>query len=49
MRIRCEQITPAPEPDDRWIAVDDDTYEPGLPLGHGSTQVEAVIDLFETI
>ena len=29
-----------------WAAYDDD-YEPGLPVGYGSTEAEAIADLME--
>lgn len=38
---------PPPIPDRRhdWLAWDDDTYEPGCPVGEGATEDEAVADL----
>lgn len=32
-----------------WSAVDDDTYEPGNPIGRGATEQEAVDDLLEQL
>lgn len=28
-----------------WTAIDDETYEPGQPIGYGSTEQEAIEDL----
>lgn len=32
-----------------WIAVDDDTYEEGNPIGFGATEAEAIADLHNEI
>lgn len=50
MRIVTEYIFP-PIPDRRfdWSAIDDDTYEPGNPIGFGATKEEAISDLREQI
>jgi len=32
-----------------WTAVDDDTYEPGCPVGYGATEAEAIADLREQL
>ena len=32
-----------------WLAVDDDTYEPGRPVGHGETEKEAIDSLVAAI
>lgn len=46
MKIRTEHIFP-PIPDRQfdWCAVDDDTYEPGMPIGYGETEQQAIDDL----
>lgn len=38
---------PPPIPDRRWdwSAYDEDTYEGGMPIGHGATEREAIMDL----
>lgn len=48
MNIRTWNEYP-PIPDRRfdWGAVDDDTYEPGYPIGWGKTEQEAIADLLE--
>lgn len=28
-----------------WSAIDDDTYEPGSPIGYGETEQDAIDDL----
>jgi hypothetical protein len=50
MNIRTWYEHP-PIPDRRfdWGAVDDDTYEPGMPIGWGETESEAVADLLEQL
>lgn len=43
---------PKPIPDRRfdWDAIDDDTYDgPGSPIGHGTTEQEAIRDLLEQL
>ena len=37
--------TPIPVRCFDWLAVDDDTYEPGRPVGHGETEAEAISSL----
>ena len=32
-----------------WSAIDDDTYEPGCPIGWGATEQEAIDDLLEKL
>jgi len=32
-----------------WSAIDDETYEPGEPMGRGATESDAVTDLLEQI
>jgi len=32
-----------------WAAVDDDSYEPGSPIGLGRTATEAILDLLEIL
>ena len=32
-----------------WSAIDDDTYEPGCPIGWGATEQEAINDLLEKL
>lgn len=32
-----------------WYAIDDDTYEPGCPIGWGTTEQEAINDLLEKL
>ncbi len=32
-----------------WSAIDDDTYEPGDPIGYGATEAEAIADLMAQI
>ena len=32
-----------------WSAVDEDTYEPGCPVGYGRTKAEAVADLIDKL
>ena len=50
MKIRTEFVYP-PIPDRQfdWSAVDDDTYEPGCPVGSGRTELAAVKDLMQQL
>ena len=50
MKVKAEFIYP-PIPDRRfdWSAVDDETYEPGGPIGWGRTKGEAILDLFNCL
>jgi hypothetical protein len=32
-----------------WQAIDDSTYEAGMPIGHGRTKAEAIADLMEQV
>jgi hypothetical protein len=50
MKIRTEFVYP-PIPDRQfdWSAVDDDTYEPGCPIGSGRTELAAVKDLVQQL
>tara|TARA_R110000868_G_scaffold41899_6_gene142401 strand:+ start:76 stop:237 length:162 start_codon:yes stop_codon:yes gene_type:complete len=32
-----------------WSAIDDSSYEPGAPIGYGSTEQEAIADLKEQL
>ena len=46
MKIRTSfDYPPIPVRSFDWSAVDDDTYEPGNPIGHGATEQEAIADL----
>lgn len=50
MKIRTEYVyPPIPIRDHDWSAVDDDTYEPGCPIGWGRTEEEAIADLMAQI
>jgi hypothetical protein len=50
MKIRTEYVhPPIPFRHFDWSAVDDDTYEPGCPIGYGHTEQEAIDDLMEQI
>lgn len=40
---------PIPPREFDWTAVDDDTYEPGCPIGYGATEAEAIADLREQL
>lgn len=40
---------PIPQRHCDWIATDEDTYEPGLPVGLGATAEEAILDLLEQL
>jgi hypothetical protein len=44
MKIRTELVR-----DMDFQAVDDDTYEPGCPIGSGATELEAVQDLIRQL
>ena len=47
MKIRTEYCAkPIPIRRFDWSAITDD-YEPGLPIGHGATEAEAIKDLQE--
>ncbi len=50
MKIRTH-FDPKPIPDRScdWSAYDEETYEPGAPLGFGETEEEAIADLEEQI
>lgn len=46
MKIRTSfDYPPIPLRNCDWSAIDDDTYEPGCPIGHGATEQEAIADL----
>ena len=48
MNIRTDhEFPPIPDRSFDWSAVDDDTYEPGQPIGRGATEQEAIADLHE--
>ena len=50
MKIVTEYVhPPIPARNCDWSAVDDDTYEPGCPIGRGSTEAEAIADLLSLI
>ena len=50
MKIRTNFVyPPIPLRGFDWSAVDDDTYEPGCPIGSGRTELEAVQDLFKQL
>ena len=50
MKIRTELVyPPIPIRQFDWSAVDDDTYEPGCPIGTGTTELEAVKDLMQQL
>jgi hypothetical protein len=51
MNIKTENIfPPIPIRSFDWQAVDYDTYDgPGCPIGHGSTEQEAIVDLLEQL
>jgi len=50
MKIRTDFVyPPIPLRQFDWCAVDDDTYEPGCPIGWGATESDAVADLLEQI
>jgi len=50
MKIRTECVCPPiPLRGFDWSAVDDDTYEPGEPMGWGETEQEAIADLLEQL
>lgn len=50
MKIRTEFVyPPIPIRQFDWSAVDDDTYEPGCPIGTGATELEAVKDLMQQL
>jgi hypothetical protein len=38
---------PIPSRNFDWSALDDDTYEPGSPIGYGATEAAAIADLKE--
>ena len=42
-------LKPIPDRNHDWMAVDDDTYEPGCPCGSGATEQEAIDDLLTQI
>jgi hypothetical protein len=50
MKIRTAHVYP-PIPDRAfdWSAVDDDTYEPGCPIGWGYTERQAITDLMDQL
>lgn len=43
------EFPPIPVRDFDWVAIDDDTYEPGCPVGYGRTEREAVSDLLDQL
>lgn len=46
VKVRTEYVfPPIPIREYDWSAVDDNTYEPGCPIGWGSTEQAAVDDL----
>lgn len=50
LKIRTELIyPPIPIRQFDWSAVDDDSYEPGCPIGTGATELEAVKDLIKQL
>jgi hypothetical protein len=50
MNIKTENVRPPiPTRALDWQAWDDDTYEPGCPLGEGATEEEAIADLLEKL
>lgn len=50
MKIRTNYVyPPIPMRTFDWSAVDDDTYEPGCPIGWGATEQEAIDDLKEQL
>jgi hypothetical protein len=50
MRIRTEHLfPPIPDRSHDWCAVDDDTYEPGQPIGYGATEQQAIDDLISQL
>ena len=50
MKIRTEFVhPPIPDRNSDWCAVDDDTYEPGCPIGWGRTEADAIADLMMLI
>ena len=50
MKIRTEYVfPPIPVRSFDWSAVDDDTYEPGCPIGWGPTEAFAIEDLMDQI
>jgi hypothetical protein len=50
MKIRTSfEFPPVPSRDFDWCAYDDDTYEPGCPVGWGATEQAAVADLLEQL
>lgn len=50
IKIRTENVyPPIPVRDYDWSAVDDNTYEPGCPIGWGRTEQAAIDDLIEQL
>lgn len=50
MKIKTDFVyPPIPARNMDWQAWDDDTYEPGRPLGWGATEAEAIADLKQQI
>jgi hypothetical protein len=50
MRIKTfHEYPPIPDRQFDWCAYDDDTYEPGNPIGWGSTEQAAIADLMEQL
>lgn len=46
----CHEYPPIPVRSFDWSAIDDDTYEGvGCPVGHGTTEQEAIDDLLAQI
>ena len=50
MRIKTYfEYPPIPIRDFDWCAYDEDTYEPGCPIGWGPTEEAAIADLMQEI
>ena len=50
MKIRTDYwAKPIPIRNCDWTAVDDETYEPGCPIGYGATEEEAIADLMQEL
>ena len=50
VRVRTDHVfPPIPDRNCDWAAVDDNSYEPGCPVGRGSTEEEAITDLIEQL
>lgn len=42
----AHEVTPIPDRRFDWYCYDDDTYEPGCPVGYGATRQEAIDNFF---